>query len=157
MKHEIPDEIREYLRYDEKTGHLHWIKARPGVTLGSRAGAINSRGYRVVRFNGTLYRAHRVCWFLHYGVQPGESLDHIDQQKDNNRIDNLREATHSMQMVNRADFEKESGLPKNVYVHKNRFQARIKRNGKEHYLGTFPTPNEASQAVQAFISGLPQG
>lgn len=76
--------------------------------------------------------AHIVVWEIHYGKVPaGFLIDHIDRNKSNNRIGNLRLVTHSQNQQNRGkDSRKASGLPKGVSRHsKGGYQARIKLDG----------------------------
>ncbi len=62
---------------------------------GSMAGCL-SNGYILIRFQGTLYKAHRIVWALRRGIDPGDcEIDHINRIKDDNRIQNLRLASHS--------------------------------------------------------------
>lgn len=72
-----------------ETGHI--IKAT-GEYCSSRASP--ESGYRYVRHEGQLYRQHRVIFFLHYGYWPNE-IDHINRVRHDNRIENLRDVTHS--------------------------------------------------------------
>lgn len=86
-------------------------------------------------------RGHRLAWFLHYGTLPNNSLDHIDGNKSNNRIDNLRDVTNQQNQFNRT-------TAKGYCWHKptNKFIAYIKSNGKKKYLGLFETEQEARNA-----------
>ena len=88
---------QEYLNslfeYNVQQGSLHW-KPRPGKKCNhtkSRAGCYTTKGYRIVRIDGRLYKEHRVIWVMHNGPIPDDfDIDHIDYNKDNNRIDNLQ-------------------------------------------------------------------
>jgi hypothetical protein len=154
MPKEIPAEIAEYLHYDPASGHLTWTKVtHPKIKVGSRAGCINTQGYRVVRFNGNAYYAHRIAWFMHYGEQPPEHLDHVKyEEKDDNSIANLRIATRSEQTVNQGDKTRKHGLPRNVYRNGDKFKAEVQRTGVNHYVGTFESKEEAHEAALKFIA-----
>lgn len=67
---------------------------------GSSIGWVASNGYRTIRYQGKDYRAHRLAWYLTYGVWPLGDIDHINKDKLDNRITNLREATRSQNMQN---------------------------------------------------------
>ena len=90
---------------------------------------------------------------MHHGVQPCESLDHINyKEKDNNSIGNLRESNNSLQALNKGECPKKSGLPKYVKAHYKGFQAKVKRRNVQHHIGTFDTPEEAHEAALSWIT-----
>ena len=94
----VPEEIREWLSYDEKTGHLTWLKGRGKAKTGSTAGTLMDNGYLSLRFKEVFYRCHRVGWFLHYGKQP-YILDHVNDIKSDNRLSNLQEVTDQENLI----------------------------------------------------------
>ena len=100
----IPANIGEYLAYDEtsKTGlrRIKLLENSKTVSIGDEAGCLNkTSGYYGTRFNRTRYRNHRIIFFLHHGYCP-EYIDHRDGNKQNNKINNLREATISQNNQN---------------------------------------------------------
>lgn len=76
--------IRRHISYDPKTGEI----TRKGKRKGD--GHINRDGYLVYKVGGESFLAHRLAWFLHYGKFPDVELDHINRNRTDNRIDNLR-------------------------------------------------------------------
>jgi hypothetical protein len=109
-----------------------------------KAGEDLANGYRRITINRKLYLEHRVIFFLHSGYWP-KIIDHIDQDKRNNRIENLREATHSLNIHNQRGWAS-SGL-RGAYKRRNgKFLAGITKNGKQHWLGTFASAEEAHRA-----------
>lgn len=86
-------------------------------------------------------RGHRLSWFLHYGTLPINCLDHIDGNKSNNKIDNLRDVTNQENQWNRTTAKGYTWHKKN-----NKFQAAIQINGKVKHLGLFHTEQEARNA-----------
>lgn len=73
------------------------------VSVGGLAGTLSNDGYACVRYNNKSYLAHRVIWLLLKGIWPKDQLDHIDQNRSNNLIENLREATNKSNHHNRTD------------------------------------------------------
>lgn len=96
------NELKEYLSYDELTGHVTWIKKpSKNIYIGTRAGYDTDTGYRIVTFKGKKIPEHRLIWCLVYGAFPKHEIDHINQIRDDNRLANLREVTRSENMRNR--------------------------------------------------------
>lgn len=146
----IPEEIREYLRYED--GKLYWTK-KPckNVRVGDEAGHhCKSKGYIRILFRGSHYRTHRVAWFLVKGEQPPDILDHINNNKTDNRIENLREATQSQNSFNAKTRKDNTSGIKGVHWHKlnKRWVARVKINNKYIHIGNFTDLDEAEQAVK---------
>ena len=88
----IPEEIREWIGYDSATGKMQWLKRKGKARAGAEVGTINLHGYVQMRFNGVIYRGHRVAYWLHHGVEP-DVVDHINEVKSDNRITNLQSLT----------------------------------------------------------------
>lgn len=92
--------LKEVILYDADTGFLYWRKSECGVKEGDRAGYISSYGYLSIKVDQKEYHAHRLVWLYHKGYLPENSLDHIDRNKINNRIENLREVSNQCNMRN---------------------------------------------------------
>jgi len=73
-------------------GKLLWKKSGSGRNVGDEAGMITEKGYRRIKIDGKLHMAHRLVWAYHFDSVP-EYIDHIDENKLNNTIGNLRQAT----------------------------------------------------------------
>lgn len=86
-------ELKRKLHYDPDTGIFTWKVFSPGITIGKVAGAISS-GYIRIKVHPSLQYAHRLAWLYVYGYFPEHGTDHINGIKTDNRIANLREATH---------------------------------------------------------------
>ena len=149
------DRIREALEYEPDTGLLRWrIRVSRNIFAGSIAGANANDGYIQVRLDKRSYKAHRLAWAIIYGEHPKYAIDHINGDRADNRICNLREAPGSL---NRENLKKaagngtRSGLLGVVWSHqRRRWRASIATKGKRYYLGDFLDKYEAHEAyVQA--------
>lgn len=141
--------VKELLIYDSESGVFTWKVNRGTAKAGNIAGDING-GYRRIKIDGKNYQEHRIAWLYVYGEMPTKDIDHIDQNKTNNKISNLRLATPSENQQNISCRKKKSGLPVGVAFNKQarKFQAQIMANGKSIYLGLFNTIEEAFSAYQ---------
>ena len=158
--------VRECLDYDPDTGIFTW-RERPlahfssphgqlitnardaGKAAGSKheAGRQGERIYWGIRIAGVFYPAHRLAWLLVYGIDPGQyEIDHIDGDGLNNRITNLRLATRGENSSNSRRRSSVLSGVKGVQANGSGFMARITKDGETHYLGTFRTPEEATEA-----------
>ena len=106
-----------------------------------------SRPARVgVRIEGKIYEIHRIIFLMHHGYLPSE-VDHIDRDRTNNRIENLREVTRSQNMMNTAGWSRGTSSYKGVSWHKQsrKWQAAIRIDGKAVTFGRFNTELEAAE------------
>jgi len=92
--------FEEYLSYNKNDGKFTWIKSKQGTPKSSKAGCVHNSGYVLIRFNGKYYRAHMIAWLLMTGVWPNMDIDHINENKSDNRWKNLRLLTRSNNMKN---------------------------------------------------------
>lgn len=108
-RYELPPAsvLRALFSYED--GKLYWLNdARRGKTkAGNRAGSVDADGYRSAGVYGVYYKEHRIIWRMHHprGKMP-TILDHIDGDRSNNKIENLRVATHAVNMLNRRSQKK---------------------------------------------------
>jgi hypothetical protein len=89
------ERLNELFEYISTTGDLVRKIGRGGAKPGEVAGTINKHGYRVIGVDGKLFVAHRIVWKILKNEEPPEILDHIDNDRLNNRIDNLQEASNA--------------------------------------------------------------
>lgn len=149
MKNLSLERLYEVLSYDADTGRFAWrVKHAHSHLI---AGTNDYYGYRVIRIDGVLYKAHRLAWLYTYGEWPTKGLDHKNQVKDDNRIANLREATQSENMHNvplRAG--NKSGVSGVVWrSDRNKWNARIKVGYKTFNLGLYTDMADAIEARKA--------
>jgi len=92
-----------------------------------------------------MYGAHQIVYFLHHGIIP-PMIDHIDRDKTNNRIGNLRPCTDTQNKANIGLLKSNSSGYKGVSLNtrSGMYHAQIKINGKQTYLGRYTTPEEAA-------------
>ena len=138
------------LDYDPETGIFTWKSSNRFRVKGADAGSKSERGYISIGIRGKIYKAHRLAWLFVHGVWPTGQIDHIDRDKSNNRIANLRDVGQSINQENRIDprADNELGVVGVSLWSDGRpgFKAQIKVRGKVLYLGTFQTVEEANAA-----------
>ena len=125
--------------YEYRDGGLYWkVSNSNTVKIGTKAGHATKHGYRRVAFNGKQLYEHRVIFFYHYGYFPKE-IDHINGNKSDNRIENLRETTHSQNMMNVKTQKSNTSGVKGVCWDKSKKKwfARVTINNKIIHLGRF--------------------
>ena len=131
--------------YDSVTGVISWRENRGNVKAGSEAGTIHPSGYRVIRFQRKAYPAHHLAWFLYYGKWPNHTIDHINHERLDNSINNLRDVPQSENQKNKKKSSRNTSGANGVTWHKTRkkFQASITVNGRQIFLGYRDTLEEA--------------
>lgn len=109
---------------------------------------INPKGYNQAKIWGNRYLAHRVAWVMHYGKQPKFWLDHINGNRSDNRIENLREVNATENGLNRPENKNNRTGLKGVTLDSvtNRYSARIRLGDNKYYLGMFATAELAHAA-----------
>ena len=137
------ENLKEIFDYNPETGKFSW-RAEPGC--------VTSNGYRYIKVDGKLQLAHRLAWFYHYGVEPDGLIDHINGDRCDNRIENLRLATYSQNSANaKRHTRNTSGLKGACKVLRRgkwtgKWQASITFQRKQIALGYFDTKEEAHEA-----------
>ena len=125
--------------FDYKDGNLIWKVAKARIIkVGDIAGSINEYGYIIIGIDGKVYRAHRLIYLYHNGYFPS-FIDHIDGNKTNNKIENLRSATTSQNAMNRKISIKNSSGIKGVVWHKRdkKWVVQVKVNSKYQSFGYY--------------------
>jgi hypothetical protein len=136
------DELRRRLAY-RSDGVLIWKRpAASRAKPGNKAGNLNSKGYLQLKFNGRSLSCHRIVWAILKREDPQKfPLDHINGDRLDNRIENLRKVTNRQNQWNQKGakgycFDK----------HKKKWKAAIALNGKTKNLGHFDTKQQAREA-----------
>lgn len=143
-------ELLESLSYDPMTGVFLWKQTRRRTEIGKPAGTTDFYGRRIICKDKQRYFAHRLAWFYVHGEFPDKDIDHINGDHSDNRISNLRLATHAENMQNhrKARSDSKSGLA-GVYKAPGKrlgWYAEIRTNGKKTYIGYFETKELAHNA-----------
>jgi hypothetical protein len=152
------EEIKKYLRHEE-CGAFTWILRNPKNTrsvIGRAAGRLESNGYIRLNIAGQRVLAHRLAWAFHYGSFPHGQIDHINGNRADNRIENLRVVTNGQNGQNRRKVAKNnrSGLAGVTQKTPGSFQSSICVDGKSRYLGSFKTAQDAHCAYMQAKSNL---
>ena len=135
-------------RFEYIDGAIYWkTKTAASIKVGKRAGGKRIDGYRRVSINNNRYLEHRIIFLMHHGYLP-KFVDHIDCNRENNKIENLREASNSQNSQNNPAIRSASGV-KGVYLNKtrNKYHGQIWANGKCICVGYFDTLEDAKNAV----------
>ena len=137
----MTDDILTRLAYDPETGVFTSKKT------GKKVGSVNSQGYLVISCMGFVRNAHRFAWLLTYGVWPDGQVDHINGDKLDNRIVNLRSVSAKMNSQNQRKAMTTNAIGYlGVSRSRERYRADISVNGKANFLGRFDTPEDAHLA-----------
>jgi hypothetical protein len=140
--------LKDVVNYDPETGIFTWAKSRKGCTQGKTVGTLKDNGYLHIGIDGKKYLLHRLAWLYVHGEFPSNDVDHIDGCRTNNKINNLRSVSRSMNLENMRfakSHNKSTGIL-GVYKHNDKFTSRICVRGKDVYLGVFDTSDEAKSA-----------
>ena len=136
--------------YDSETGKLYSLTKRGRgpciVNVGDELNTLHVEGYIHISINGKQYLGHRIAWALYYGNLPKGEIDHKNCNKSDNKIENLRLATHSQNQSNSGKYKNNKSGFKGVTLQGGRWRAVIQAEGKQNHLGYFSTPEEAHEA-----------
>ena len=140
IKHVTQERLKELFELTDK-GLIRKVNGR--------GAGVHHTGYKIFRVDYRQYREHRLIWLYVHGKVP-KFLDHIDGNKQNNNIDNLRKATKNQNQHNTILSSKNTSGVKGVSWNKQsqKWRARIKLKKKEIHIGNFTTLKEAEFAIR---------
>ncbi len=145
------ERVRELFDYFPNSGILrHRTKTRC-KEIGDIAGSLTTAkkgGYRLIKIDGRAYQASWVIWLWKTGRLPEVEIDHANTLRNDDRWDNLREATRSQNCMNRRRKISSFGY-RGVKKNWNKYAAALVKDQKGYYFGTFDTPEEAARAYDA--------
>lgn len=147
--HPLYSELKEDLEYNPDTGLFRWLRyVSPTCKLDWFEGK-DKFGYRCIGYKKKTYRAHRLAWLLMTGDWPKSDIDHIDQNKSNNKWINLRDAGRTINQYNKKkNPDKYTSQYPGVRLHKpsGKYTATIRYKNKSYYLGYFSCEKDAYKA-----------
>lgn len=136
------ESFKDQLSYDPDTGEIHWKISSGKRKAGDRAGSLMKSGYMQLGINGWVYKAHRIAWYLYYGEWPDGDIDHVNRDRADNRIENLRIVSKRQNTQNSGVFNEGTGK------HNGKWRARISIDGRQKHIGYFDTEEQAKEAYK---------
>jgi HNH endonuclease len=145
------NELMKALSYDEETGAFHWkVSSNNRIKIGDIAGSVSKRtGYIQIKINLKLHQAHRLAWLYVYGELPKNEIDHIDHNRTNNSISNLREVTRQENSRNTKIRSNNSSGVTGVSWNKQTFRWHVRihdLSGDDKHIGYFINFVDAREA-----------
>jgi len=160
--------LHKLLICDAEAGTLTWRERTPdmfehakfpnqacaswnGRYAGKLASIANSDGYKIGKIFNKAYKAHRVIWAIHHGEWPAHEIDHINGNKSDNRIGNLRDVTSAENARNQSmrSINTSGCMGVSFHATRNKWEAHIGVDGKKEYLGIFIEKSDAIAARAA--------
>lgn len=150
MKQKLTQEYLNEL-FEYKEGDLYWRVKRRKTKPGDKAGRRKSNGYCEVGVDGVLHGTHRLIFMMFHGYMP-RIVDHADGNPSNNKIENLREASHMQNMWNSKTPNTNTSGFKGVYFNKKtkKWVAQCFYNNKHIHLGSYSDIHDAAEAVKNY-------
>ncbi len=151
MKNLTYERAKELLDYCAETGVLtRKIRLSNSVQVGEIAGfAHPTKKYISLYVDGIPYKAHRVIWLMHHGDWPKNQIDHINGNRTDNRIENLRDVSGQVNCQNKRKVgsKNTSGVLGVSWMESaKKFRAQLQVDGKPMYLGLSPDKESAHEA-----------
>ena len=141
--------LQQLLDYNPLTGIFVWKVTRGKIRAGSIAGTFNM-GYMQIRIDYKIHKAHRLAWLYTTGETPVGEIDHINGDKIDNRIVNLRVVTSRQNNSNRRCHREGHLVGTSLRKDLDRWVAHISINGRLKHIGFYDTQLEAHEAYQAY-------
>lgn len=142
--------LRELLHYETDTGVFTRLVKSGTAKVGDVAGGLDDKGYWRIRVDGKRYLAHRLAWLYMTGEWPTGEVDHERGETGDNRWKRLRDGSRSFNQQNQRRAPAGSATGQiGASPHRGKFQAQIRVDQKNRYLGVFDTPEAAHAAYVA--------
>lgn len=144
--------LRAALAYNQETGEFRWkVRRSANAKAGSVAGSTDSSGHRQIKFETKTYLAHRLAWVMTHGRWPEMEIDHVNRDRTDNRLINLRECSHAENSKNRNIYASNTSGTTGVHWDRNakRWIAYIGGGREKRHLGCFSSIEAAAAARSA--------
>ena len=141
--------LRQLFSYSPGTGiFTRKVSTNNRTKIGEIAGCRRPDGYLCTRLGGKSYQMHRLAWLYVHGAWPDGQIDHINGDRTDNRISNLRDVSHVENGRNQklGATNKSGANGVHWFSSRKKWRAAITVNGKSRHLGYFDTVAEASEA-----------
>lgn len=138
------EELHEILYYCD--GKLFWrVVPSNNVQVRGEAGYARPDGYRLIEIARKKYLRHRLVWLYHYGYLPEHDIDHVNRDRSDDRIENLRHVSRACNLRNTGNFKSNTSGVKGVYLSSRakRWTAYVTVNRKTKFLGQYKDFDEA--------------
>lgn len=141
--------LGEVLSYEPESGLFFWRQRTSNrVKVGDIAGRANGNGYVRISIDGVSYYAHRLAWLAVHGEMPAGEIDHRDGNRSNNRLENLRPASHDQNSQNQPLRSTNTSGRHGVSwsAPHQKWAAYINLEGRKRHLGLFTDLDSAAKA-----------
>ena len=144
-------ELKKLLIYDPVTGvFTNRVTRNSQALIGNEAGTNHPDGYRHMKINHKCYLAHRLAWLYVHGAWPNGQIDHINGNRKDNSIENLRLVCNKQNSENQTLHVNNTSGHRGVTWDKSscKWMAQIRHNNKRKFIGRFATLEEAALAAK---------
>ena len=141
--------LKSQLHYNKETGIFTRLVSQSNrIKVGSVAGSWDNEGYLRISVGGKRYLSHRLAWLYINGQLPKLQIDHINHNRSDNRIANIREVTQQDNLKNKSIQKNNNSGHPGVTWHKlhKKWSAQISIKGKYKHLGWFANIEDAINA-----------
>lgn len=148
--------LKSILQYNENTGEFIWLNpvSNNKIKIGQIAGSVYNNGYINITINYKRYKAHRIAWLYIYGYLPNNNIDHINGNKIDNKIENLRDVSQRYNCQNYDSHRNGKLVGASYHKRDKKWLSYIRISGKLKSLGYYNTEIEAHNAYLAKLETL---
>lgn len=146
------DRLRELVCYLPRSGMF--FRRNPLHGRCPVLGRLSADGYRTLFLDTRLYLAHRLAWLYVHGEWPAGVIDHINGDRADNRVANLRVVTPWQNALNKRSRKGDGALVGAYWIHDSRWEAITSVNGRRVLLGFYPTEERAHRAYLEYNASI---